>query len=551
MFCNKCGKQLRDENKFCPTCGKAVVQDNVTVVNSEGKRKTKIPLGIVCIVLCVLLVLSAVGNGIQLVSRGQSNNQKPQKDNADRVQTEKRDEKELEEDNDIEIAINDCCFERGSYIVVREGEIFYSTTDSIIHRDKEGNENILYSNYAPTSLYLIGDKLYFHEYETNYLCSINLDGSDKHELFDMKHWRSWAFYKDEVYFIENVVNDSGEAEFFINRYCETDAQRNASFCLGKVNDYSYGSPELLCMDLYNKGSVVFRVSEKREEILNDLGELESYREHYKIVSTDFQNMINIESYVEDSNDYGFEPSCVLTNDFLYVYPRYSVQSIEEYIVKEYMIPTVIPENDLLALKDKMDESQWALIEQRYKKLDINNLSKKDTENLDLYLTYYPVMKSQIVYVLRDGTKDNVRTKLEEYFADVGYTAVMYQEHKELDKSVHTKYYEPYVIGCVNPITKETRFKVYIENYIKSVLGYYENDLLVYAYIDEKWGIFKITEEAMHRYQNDGGIEAELLFEINGEYKRTSNNLSVETHVSGDTLYYSVEYGEQVGSVKLN
>ena len=93
-----------------------------------------------------------MGNGIQLVNKRQRSNQLAQRDDADKAQDDKGEEKEQEQekDNNIELAINNCCFERGSYIVEREGEIFYSTTDSIIHRDMTGSENILYSNYAPT-----------------------------------------------------------------------------------------------------------------------------------------------------------------------------------------------------------------------------------------------------------------------------------------------------------------------------------------------------------------------------------------------------------------
>ena len=110
----------------------------------------------------------------------------------------------------------------------------------------------------------------------------------------------------------------------------------------------------------------------------------------------------------------------------YIKVYYTVGDME----KEYVIPPVILEEKMDALLEKMDKSGMMLVEQYYKKYDINNLGKKDDK--EELLSNYPILETEVAYVLRSTTKDNVKVKFEQFFADAGYTYEDYLADKELD-----------------------------------------------------------------------------------------------------------------------
>ncbi len=98
--------------------------------------------------------------------------------------------------------------------------------------------------------------------------------------------------------------------------------------------------------------------------------------------------------------------------------------------KEYVIPPVILEEKMDALLQKMDKGGMMLVEQYYKKYDINNLGKKD--NKEELLANYPILETEVAYVLRSATKDNVKVKFEKFFEEAGYTYEDYLADKEMD-----------------------------------------------------------------------------------------------------------------------
>lgn len=112
------------------------------------------------------------------------------------------------------------------------------------------------------------------------------------------------------------------------------------------------------------------------------------------------------------------------DDYIKIY--YSIGDTE----KEYVIPPVIPEDEMNALMENISKSDAVLIEMYYQKFDINNLGKND--NKEELLSFYPILNETPAYVLRDGTKDNMKTKFEQLFADAGYTYDEYLAHKELN-----------------------------------------------------------------------------------------------------------------------
>ena len=75
-----------------------------------------------------------------------------------------------------------------------------------------------------------------------------------------------------------------------------------------------------------------------------------------------------------------------------------------------------------------------LVKQYYKKYDINKLSKRDAKDKDSLLEKYPLLETEVLYVLRDGTNDSLKKKMEQYFEESGYTYADYEADKELDNA---------------------------------------------------------------------------------------------------------------------
>ncbi|NHJ87739.1 MAG: zinc-ribbon domain-containing protein [Asgard group archaeon] len=59
--CEECGKELRDESKFCDSCGKRVISHSHSTVNTEtnSNSDTKTMLVIITIVLIIAIVIIA------------------------------------------------------------------------------------------------------------------------------------------------------------------------------------------------------------------------------------------------------------------------------------------------------------------------------------------------------------------------------------------------------------------------------------------------------------------------------------------------------------
>lgn len=129
----------------------------------------------------------------------------------------------------------------------------------------------------------------------------------------------------------------------------------------------------------------------------------------------------------DSNSYSVKNGIyeiLQENDEIRV--NYSMGDVE----KTFIIPPVTTAAKFDAWLDLMDKSGKNLVAQYYKKYDINNLKKKD--NKEELIANYPIIESEIIYVLRDGTKDNVKRQMEKAFEAAGYTFDDYTADKELD-----------------------------------------------------------------------------------------------------------------------
>lgn len=118
---------------------------------------------------------------------------------------------------------------------------------------------------------------------------------------------------------------------------------------------------------------------------------------------------------------------------------YDIEQGEDYIKiyysigdtdKEYVIPPVIKAERMEELLANMDKGSATRVSEYYKKYDINNLGKKD--NKEELLQNYPILETEVIYVLRSTTKDNLKIKMEQYFEEAGYTLEEYAADKELD-----------------------------------------------------------------------------------------------------------------------
>lgn len=121
---------------------------------------------------------------------------------------------------------------------------------------------------------------------------------------------------------------------------------------------------------------------------------------------------------------------------------YDIEQGEDYIKifysigdmdKEYIIPPVITAARMEELTEKMSKSSALMMQEYYKKYDINNLGKKD--NREELLAGYPILETEVIYVLRSTAKDNVKSKLEGFFEEAGYTLEEYAADKALDMTV--------------------------------------------------------------------------------------------------------------------
>ena len=121
---------------------------------------------------------------------------------------------------------------------------------------------------------------------------------------------------------------------------------------------------------------------------------------------------------------------------------YDIEKGEDYVTinyslgdtqKEFVIPPVIVEEDMLAYRANMNPGEASLLDNYYVRYDINNLGKKD--NKEELLSFYPIMETNVIYVLRDSTRDNMRSKFQQMFEAAGYTYEAYLADKELDLKV--------------------------------------------------------------------------------------------------------------------
>lgn len=109
----------------------------------------------------------------------------------------------------------------------------------------------------------------------------------------------------------------------------------------------------------------------------------------------------------------------------YVKVAYSIGDLE----KEYIIPPVIIEENFNKWLAGMEKEAAVNVKECYKKYDINNLGKRDDK--EQLLADYPILADEVIYVLRDTTKESLRRRFEGFFEAAGYTMEDYEADKAL------------------------------------------------------------------------------------------------------------------------
>ena len=112
----------------------------------------------------------------------------------------------------------------------------------------------------------------------------------------------------------------------------------------------------------------------------------------------------------------------------YIRVDYSMGDIE----KEFIIPPALTVENYEKWYDAATTDGKKLIKKYYREYDINNLKKDD--NKEELLEEYPELANQHLYILHHAAKDNVKTKLQNFFAEAGYTMDDYMADKTHDSS---------------------------------------------------------------------------------------------------------------------
>ena len=96
--------------------------------------------------------------------------------------------------------------------------------------------------------------------------------------------------------------------------------------------------------------------------------------------------------------------------------RYAIGKIE----REFMIPTAITKERFEAFLGAVKKSTQRKISSNYSLYEPEKLDKR--ENKDEIIALYPEVLNQPLYILNEGTTENNKKKLEEYFQEAGYNA---------------------------------------------------------------------------------------------------------------------------------
>lgn len=540
MVCPKCGKELEDNVKFCSKCGAFL----------EQKKKKNFVLLVVALLSMVIMIgvlLFLVlkpseeeesDNGELLVETNDTGNEDSEKENETDV-----DDMMNRPKADTEFAGNTLANLHNGGDVVSDGENVYFYEFGCIYKlDKAGNVEMLYtmtdeqaarSYSGSTQLQIQDGVLYFKD-------------DCKVIAYDLTT-RQWWNLMGAVY---SFMVDGDYVYYTTGK--EFDAEQGRLYGATIVGKYSLaeGIPvERLTLDEKWDGAYIFGKSPTKD------GEILIAKDEYvypenegadgktliAIASTDFKNV---------KNEYDMEicPSYsgvdyyenVKAKDYAYILQ--SPIDSEGY-EQEFLIPEIICADDWQNTLDKLGPKYAQYVTDYYKKYDINNLRQKDEEIKDALLEEYPIMAEKVIYVLRNTASNNVKHTFEEVFAEAGVTEDLMAKSKEMGGNQPVPK-EPAYLKCINLQTMKEEYNIQEEIYLYHIFGCYDNDLIVYAYINEVAGVYRLTEKNLwERGLNGQALQPQLILEV-PIYVNDMSKYNMEMYIAGDYLYYRYEGIEQ-------
>lgn len=531
MICPKCGKELKDGVNFCSKCG----------VSFEQKKKKNYALLVVALLsvlimvgVLLFLVLKPSGeedgdNGEEFVAVDDRENEETENDKSENDNPIDADDMMNRPMADTEFSGNTLANLHNGGDVVSDGEnVYFYELGRIYQLDKEGNLNELYTmsgenasrDYTGSTWLQIQDGvLYFKD---DYRV-VAYDLATRQAKYLMDAVASFVVDGEYIYYI---TKENYEASGYL--YGTT--------IVGKYS-FAEGIPvERLTLEDKWEGAYIFGKSPVKEgEILIAKEEYVYLTEedllgerHIAIASTDFKSL-------KDVYDIQMSPYYEIVKSRDYAYILQAPQDDGGYS-RVFEVPEIISADDWQNTLDKLEPKYTQYVTDYYKKYDINNLGKNDLEKRDDLLEKYPILTEKVIYILRPAIRTDTLITFETQFSEIGVTEDLMAKSKEMggNKPIPK---DPAYLKCINLQTMKEEYNIQEELYLYHIFGCYENDLIVYANINEVAGVYRITEKNLwERGLNGQVLQPQLILEIPIEVGRMVR-YNMEIYVVGEYLYY--------------
>lgn len=579
MFCKKCGNELKEDARFCSRCGEGVESEPKTgagvveaptevevasvpkesvqempvqgaqVVKKNGKKNKK--------AFFIVLVCMIILGGIVLVWILSKDKDQESKDD-DIVGSEQDEEQdgETESDGDMvqqddseEMSLVDAKMSQERSEIAFAGDVGNVVSDGIdTYVYVEGFIYQLDNEGKATPLCAVEKKDYVYDYGY-YPPSVGLRLYDG-VLYYIDNYRVMAYDPAKGY-AECLIEENYIYGFYVvGKYIYYIAD-------GCINKYGIEENSIVQKiefpeDWNGTSSIISRNPHAEDEIIiGDRGSIydtdpatgvtSNYRTKFTYGYTDLLNVSGSQSYELDWSS--LDTFNITTKN--YIYPYHIVTNTKGYEEERvYKVPSVIVEDDFLNMLEIIEETwpqEASLIKEYYRKYDINNWRERDEEIRDEMLERYPVLEEKIIYVLHPSAKNNVKNLFEEVFENAGIADDLMEKAAELDKNPPDESSEKdlFRLMCINPETLQVEYCIEQPLFIRSVLGYYENDLIVYAYINDVAGIYRISERSLWECGLNGQpLQPELIMAVETDL-RNMGKYTINVYPTDEYLYYTM------------
>lgn len=531
MICSKCGKELEDNARFCSKCGASFVQ-------KKKKNYTLLVVALLSVAVMVGVVLFLVlkpseeENGDDGEALVETDDNKV--DSQDKETTIDVDDIVNRENGVSEFSGNTMANLHNGGDVVSDGEnVYFYELGCIYKLDNAGNVEWLYTmsdekmaqDYTGyTQLQVQDGVLYF--WDNYHIVAFDLDTRQAKYLIDA----AASFMVD------------GEYIYYITRE-NYEAQQGYLYGAKIVCKYSIaeGVPvERLILDEDWDGAYIFGKNPVQEgEILIAKDEYvsigdEPSKAYITIASTDFKSVK--EGYSVEWGASWEHYELIKAKEYAYIFEQ--PLRNDGYLI-EYQVPEIISADDMQDTLDKMESKYVQYVSDYYIKYDINNWRQRDEDKKETLLEEYPVIAEKVVYILNPKTQNQLKRSFEEVFAEAGVTEDLMAKSKEMGGNQPIPK-EPFYLKCINLQTMKEEYSIREEMYIYHIFGCYENDLIVYAYINEVAGVYRLTERNLWECGlMEQALQPQLIMEV-PLYINNMSKYNMEMYIVGNYLYYRFE-----------